>query len=94
MVKGTDKPVVMSAVDKLKTRALATKEAKKAQTDTAGAEQEILIPLDKIKFDPKQPTNSILACEGWCGVPDLEANRNAAAEIREKSAEPATNGTA
>ena len=47
-----------------------------------------------VKFDPKQPTNSILACEGWCGIPDLEANRNAASDIREKSAEPATNGTA
>jgi hypothetical protein len=47
-----------------------------------------------VKFDPKQPTNSILACEGWCGVPDLEANRLAASEAREKSPEPATNGTA
>lgn len=46
-----------------------------------------------VKFDPKQPTNSILACEGWCGVPDLEANRIAASEARGKSAEPATNGT-
>ena len=24
-----------------------------------------------VKYDPKQPTNSILACEDWCGVPDL-----------------------
>ena len=30
-----------------------------------------------VKYDPKQPTNSILACEAWCGIPDLEANRNA-----------------
>jgi len=21
-----------------------------------------------IKYDPKQPTNSIMACEGWCGI--------------------------
>jgi len=26
-----------------------------------------------IKYDPKQPTNSILACEVWCGIPDLPA---------------------
>ena len=25
-----------------------------------------------VKFDPKQPTNSILACEDWCGVPALD----------------------
>jgi hypothetical protein len=24
-----------------------------------------------VKFDPRQPTNSILACEVWCGIPDL-----------------------
>ena len=29
-----------------------------------------------VKYDPKQPTNSILACEAWCGIPDLEPNRN------------------
>jgi transcription elongation GreA/GreB family factor len=21
-----------------------------------------------VKYDPKQPTNSIIACEGWCGI--------------------------
>lgn len=45
-----------------------------------------------VKFDPKQPTNSILACEGWCGVPDLETNRNAKAEPQENSPEPSTSG--
>ena len=24
-----------------------------------------------VKYDPKHPTNSILACEDWCGVPRL-----------------------
>ncbi len=24
-----------------------------------------------VKYDPRHPTNSILACEGWCGVPGL-----------------------
>jgi len=24
-----------------------------------------------IKYDPRQPTNSIIACETWCGIPDL-----------------------
>lgn len=41
-----------------------------------------------IKYDPKQPTNSILACETWCGVPDLEPNRNKAAVLREQVANP------
>ena len=41
-----------------------------------------------VKYDPKQPTNSILACEAWCGIPDLEPNRNASRERREESAEP------
>jgi len=29
-----------------------------------------------IKYDPRQPTNSILASEGWCGVPDLTRGTN------------------
>jgi hypothetical protein len=41
-----------------------------------------------VKYDPKQPTNSILACEGWCGIPDLEPNRAALSERGEDSAEP------
>ena len=41
-----------------------------------------------VKYDPKQPTNSILACEAWCGIPDLEPNRNAAARAQEEPAEP------
>lgn len=41
-----------------------------------------------VKYDPKQPTNSILACEGWCGMPDLELNRNAVSARQENSTEP------
>ncbi len=26
-----------------------------------------------VKYDPKVPTNSIIACEQWCGVPGAEA---------------------
>jgi hypothetical protein len=25
-----------------------------------------------VKYDPKRPTNSIVACEDWCGIPNLE----------------------
>ena len=31
-----------------------------------------------IKFDPKQPSNSILACETWCGLPILDSHKNPA----------------
>jgi hypothetical protein len=41
-----------------------------------------------VKYDPKQPTNSILACEVWCGMPDLEPYRNAVKAHQENSAEP------
>jgi hypothetical protein len=46
-----------------------------------------------VKYDPKQPTNSILACEVWCGIPDLEPNRNASPECSEESAESSTKKT-
>jgi hypothetical protein len=38
-----------------------------------------------VKFDPRQPTNSILACEDWCGVPDLDRRR-----ARKEPGEPST----
>jgi hypothetical protein len=41
-----------------------------------------------VKYDPKQPTNSILACEAWCGMPDVEANRNAFLKRGEESTDP------
>ena len=46
-----------------------------------------------VKYDPKQPTNSILACEAWYGIPDLEPNRNASRHPREESVEPSTEKT-
>jgi hypothetical protein len=41
-----------------------------------------------VKYDPKQPTNSILACEDWCGIPDLEPHRDLPLEPKEEPAEP------
>jgi len=46
-----------------------------------------------VKYDPKQPTNSILACEVWCGIPDLEPNRNALPERKGEPAGPAAKET-
>ncbi|MFZ0962262.1 MAG: hypothetical protein WAO35_15290 [Terriglobia bacterium] len=46
-----------------------------------------------VKYDPKQPTNSILACEVWCGMPDLEIKRHATAERGKESAEPSAKTT-
>jgi len=41
-----------------------------------------------VKYDPKQPTNSILACEVWCGIPDLEPKRSGSPQPGANSAEP------
>ncbi len=41
-----------------------------------------------IKYDPRQPTNSILACEDWCGV-HLKDKAQGASAPREA---PASNG--
>ena len=46
-----------------------------------------------VKYDPKQPTNSILACEAWSGIPVLEPPRAASPEHHEESAEPPANKT-
>lgn len=43
-----------------------------------------------VKYDPRQPTNSILACEVWCGIPDLEPNPNATADRKAEPNEPAS----
>lgn len=40
-----------------------------------------------LKYDPKQPSNSILVCEEWCGIPDLEPHRTKTAESPENSSE-------
>jgi hypothetical protein len=44
--------------------------------------------IANVKYDPRQPTNSIIACEDWCGVPDLEPHRNHSLEQKEEPAEP------
>jgi hypothetical protein len=44
-----------------------------------------------VKYDPKQPTNSILACETWCGIPDLEPRRDVSFEDREAPDETPAN---
>ena len=41
-----------------------------------------------VKYDPKQPTNSILVCEAWCGVPDLVPNRNAFIQSQQEAVRP------
>ena len=46
-----------------------------------------------VKFDPRQPTNSILACETWCGIPALGPNRNALPERKEEPAGPTSKKT-
>ena len=38
-----------------------------------------------VKYDPKQPANSILACESWCGIPEVKPVRKAS---RKGPAEP------
>jgi hypothetical protein len=31
--------------------------------------------ITSLKYDPRQPTNSILACEDWCDIPDLNLGK-------------------
>jgi hypothetical protein len=44
-----------------------------------------------VKYDPKQPTNSILACEDWCGIFGLERAGTARSQSAGDSAEPSEN---
>jgi len=46
-----------------------------------------------VKCDPKQPTNSILACEAWCGIPELEPRRNISAARQKAAVEPSKKET-
>ncbi len=43
----------------------------------AAAAPQLLGQVASIKYDPRRPTNSIIACEGWCGV-SLAEPRSAA----------------
>jgi hypothetical protein len=45
-----------------------------------------------VKYDPRQPTNSILACETWCGIPDFESRR-AVPEVKLEPAKAPVDGT-
>ena len=38
-----------------------------------------------VKYDPRQPSNSILGCEAWCGIPELEPHRSEVATRPEDS---------
>jgi hypothetical protein len=44
--------------------------------EIAAAAPFLLGQTASIKYDPRHPTNSIVACEGWCGVPDLTRGTN------------------
>jgi len=46
-----------------------------------------------VKYDPKQPTNSILACEAWSGIPDLEPHWDTSHERGEDPADPSVRKT-
>jgi hypothetical protein len=44
-----------------------------------------------VKYDPKQPTNSILACEDWCGILGLEHAVKQRSQPGGASVEPSQN---
>ena len=44
--------------------------------EIAAAAPFLLGQTASVKYDPKQPSNSILACETWSGIPLLESNKN------------------
>ena len=62
-----------------------------ALTEIAAAAPFLPGQTTSVKYDPKQPTNSILACETWCGIPDLKPHRNALSEPGEEPVEPSAN---
>ena len=40
--------------------------------DVVAAAHGLAGQIASVKYDPKRPTNSIIACEEWCGVPVIE----------------------
>ncbi|MGD1156221.1 MAG: hypothetical protein ABSA41_10365 [Terriglobia bacterium] len=44
-----------------------------------------------VKYDPKQPTNSILACEDWCGIFGLDRAGTARSQPAGDPAKPSEN---
>ncbi len=59
-----------------------------AMAEVAAAAPYLPGQTTSVKYDPKQPTNSILACEIWCGIPDLEPQRKAAPAQKEQDPKP------
>ena len=55
-----------------------------AMPEVAAASPFLPGQVASVKYDPRQPTNSILACEDWCGVPDLMPSRS----LQESPANP------
>lgn len=45
--------------------------------------------ITSVKYDPRLPTNSIVACETWSGIPGLEHPRNVSPVPGKESAPPA-----
>lgn len=70
--KATAKPKPGGALSRLANRAAAT---------TTGVEREILIPLDKIRFDSTQPRKAFHTLDGRVAEKDEEALRELAASI-------------
>ncbi|MBZ5562450.1 MAG: hypothetical protein LAP13_08510 [Acidobacteriia bacterium] len=54
----------------------------------AAAAPQLLGQVASIKYDPRRPTNSIIACEGWCGVPLAESRSSALDPSGEALEEP------
>jgi hypothetical protein len=60
----------------------------RALPDIAAAAPFLAGQTTSVKYDPKQPTNSILACEVWCGIPDLEPRRDTRAGGKAEPTKP------
>jgi hypothetical protein len=52
--------------------------------DVVAAAHGLAGQIASVKYDPRQPTNSIIACEEWCGVPVNERVGRLELETEEK----------
>lgn len=52
----------------------AAQDVQPLPTIAAGA-HALLGQTVSVKYDPQKPTNSIIACETWCGVPETDLGR-------------------
>jgi hypothetical protein len=41
-----------------------------------------------VKYDPQKPTNSIIACEQWDGLPSLEASGEVTSQLEQTPSKP------